>query len=105
MVYSYHNYPANWPYDGLVWAANHFSQAQAWQVPLWQGEFQTIGHLTVTTGPTSWQTQTAQMLEWCNERGIHWSYWAYQRSSRPLNGAGGTGPTDWDTLRVLQAGF
>jgi hypothetical protein len=105
MVYSYHNYPGNWPYDGLVWATNHYSQAQAWQVPLWQGEFQTIGHLSVTTGPTAWQTQTAQMLQWCNERGIHWCYWAYQRASRPLNGDGGTGPTDWDTLRVLQASF
>ncbi len=105
VVFSFHEYPRNWPYDGRLWALDYWRRATNWNVPLWLGEFGVVGPATVTAGPAAWPTQTLQMLQWCNARNIGWSQWAYDRAVHSLNGVGGTGPADWDLLRLLQAAF
>jgi len=104
VVYSMHLYPKTWPGDGVASLKSAIKLCGKWNIPLWIGEFQTIGKPTGDPGPEGWHAQTYAMLQFCKENNINWSYWAYQKAARPLIADDDAAP-DMKTVEVLQSGL
>jgi aryl-phospho-beta-D-glucosidase BglC (GH1 family) len=110
-VYSFHMYPAGWLTPGKHQPSGkeeiekHLTLARKWGVPIWIGEFGYIGQKEVTDGPGGWMSQTEAMLKFCREQNVHWCYWAYQKTNKPIAGASGKEPPDMDLVRTLQGGL
>lgn len=103
-VYSFHEYPHGWDPKADGWTRERLARAKAWNVPVWIGEFQRIGPQDLPGDPLGFEP-TRQMLRYFKQEGIGWSYWAYSRAGRPLNGEVGRGPTDEALVTLLRQGF
>jgi hypothetical protein len=104
VVYSFHEYPHGWDPEVDQWTRERLARAKAWNVPVWIGEFQRIGPQDLPGDPQGFEA-TRRMLRFFKQEGIGWSYWAYSRAGRPLNGELGRGPTDGALVTLLRQGF
>jgi hypothetical protein len=105
LLFSYHMYLEDWVPKGQSLTNEEIQRAAKWNIPVWLGEFDTLGPLSKPVGPTGWMQQTMSMLQFYKSHGIGWTYWAYQRTTKPLAGVDGQGPINQDLLSILQSGF
>ena len=101
VVYSFHAYPSAWTQDAQDALDEQWQKAQGWNVPVWLGEFSYAGPKGEPEGDDGWRIQTLAMLQFLKYRGIGWTYWAYQRSPRPIDDP----QVNSDLVQALQAGF
>jgi endoglucanase len=109
VVYEFHLYTPDWQPDGKNEFWSFANRAQAWNVPLYMGEFNAFGY--GANGPygnskranRNWQQETEGLLATCRDQRVGWTFWAY---------AGGNSLVDKDTgqpksglLPTLQGGF
>ncbi len=104
VVYSFHEYPHRWDPQVDGWTRERLARARHWNVPVWVGEFQRLGPKGLPGDPEGLE-QTRQMLSFLKREGYGWSYWAYSRAARPLEGETGRGPVDQPLVAVLRSGF
>jgi hypothetical protein len=71
-VYSPHFYPREWTKDGEVALRDMFDQTQAWNVPMWIGEFNTFKRSITDDG---WKESLDKAMAYTKAHGIGWDYW------------------------------
>ncbi len=109
VVNSFHLYPRgnSWEPEGLKDSLAHLRKSKELNIPLWVGEFQSLGNKEEANSGISgdWQAQTTQLLKFCKENNIGWAYWAYEKTGRPIAGESGNGPVNNALVQLLQSWF
>jgi hypothetical protein len=95
-VYSFHIYGPAWTPDGQRVTQAFVARAAAFGMPGWIGEFNRFGKPTAP--PAGWNGQLQDMLTYCRQQGVGWSYWAYNGSDPLVDQK-----TDQVNLKLLDA--
>lgn len=102
-VYCLHVYVPDWQ-TAQPWIEAHWKNAQKWGVPLWLGEFNGFNGASNSKVPNpDWQGSLKSLLDYCKDKGISWSFWAYGGESSVIDPS--TGKAKPELLSALQAGF
>lgn len=102
-VYSFHLYRPSWEPLGRQVVEDFTSRADAWNVPVWVGEFNCFGGTVNDVQPPYWQEPTEAMLSYFKAHRISWAVYAYSGASSLLDPK--TGEPKTEVIRTLQEGF
>jgi hypothetical protein len=105
VVYSFHLYQPSWDPDGQSVTQDYEKRADAWDVPLWMGEFNLFRATSNSTPSPSpnWPDQSALMLAYDREHEISWTVFAFSGGSSIV--VKNTNTPKPQVLVTLQRGF
>jgi hypothetical protein len=77
VVYSFHYYPDHGWEDGGPQLQTYIDRAQAWNVPLWIGEFDAFTYASPRPTDDEWRSDLERMMNVTKQRGVSWTEFAY----------------------------
>jgi Cellulase (glycosyl hydrolase family 5) len=77
VVYTFHYYVDNWSPDGQAQLQTYLDRANAWNVPLWIGEFDAFSYASPRPSDVTWRSDLSRMMNVTQQSGVSWTEFSY----------------------------